>query len=112
MDSKQTERTRGRPPRLIAFGFLLAFAASVLTLIYTGLRVVSPDSEPATEPARADQAAVADARPNAPVGDTGAAADEHGSTAREQAARDDIGADGDQDATASGPEAGSRAPAD
>jgi len=36
-----------RPPRLVAAGFVAAFAASVLTLIYTGLMVSAPVSDPA-----------------------------------------------------------------
>lgn len=34
----------GRPPRLIAAGFLGAFAASIFTMIYTGLKVREADS--------------------------------------------------------------------
>lgn len=37
---------RHRPPRLVAAGFVAAFAASVLTLIYTGLMVGAPGSDP------------------------------------------------------------------
>ena len=39
-----TRRLR-QPPRLIAAGFVVAFAASILTLIYTGLLVRSPSLE-------------------------------------------------------------------
>ena len=37
---------RRRPPRIVAAGFVAAFAASVLTLIYTGLMVRAPDGDP------------------------------------------------------------------
>lgn len=37
--------SRRRPPRLIAAGFIAAFAASVLTVIYTGLLVEAPRTE-------------------------------------------------------------------
>jgi hypothetical protein len=112
----QTRRTKGGPPRLVALGFLIAFAASVLTLIYTGLLARSPGSGPAHEPRRGDQAAVAEARPKPAVADTGAA-DAPDAAARAQASRgradedrDDEERDGES--TASGPAAGSRAPAD
>ncbi len=38
---------RGRPPRLIAAGFVVAFAASIATIIYTGLLVDGPRRESA-----------------------------------------------------------------
>lgn len=110
MVAKQTGRRKGGPPRLVALGFLIAFAASVLTLIYTGLRIKSSDS--VSEPRRGDQAAVAEARPDPPVDDGRAAADGPDSAGRDEASRDGAGADGDSEATTSGPEAGSRAPAD
>lgn len=39
-----------RPPHLIAAGFVAAFAASVFTLIYTGLMVGPPTREEAGPP--------------------------------------------------------------
>ncbi len=44
---------RARPPRLVAAGFLAAFAASVLTLIYTGLSVRGVESADEAESAAA-----------------------------------------------------------
>jgi hypothetical protein len=38
-------RKRQRPPRVIAAGFVAAFAASILTLIYTGLMVGAPNRD-------------------------------------------------------------------
>lgn len=67
---------RGRPPRLVAAGFIGAFAASILTLIYTGLKVReagSADERPeATAPVSEDPAAM---RPPSRGRDTAAEAD-------------------------------------
>lgn len=49
-DCAALARRRRRPPRLVAFAFLGAFAASILTLIYTGLNVRDPDSVDAAAP--------------------------------------------------------------
>ena len=39
-----------RPPRIVAAGFVVAFAASILTVIYTGLLVGPPKSNPSSGP--------------------------------------------------------------
>lgn len=44
-----TEPATQRPPRLVAAGFLLAFAASIATVVLTGLWVRAPAPEPAQE---------------------------------------------------------------
>ena len=50
MNSKTTAPRAGRPPRLIAFGFLAAFVLSTVTRIFTGLLVRAPGSRSAPAP--------------------------------------------------------------
>jgi hypothetical protein len=38
-------RKRQRPPRIVAAGFVAAFSASIVTLIYTGLMVGAPNRD-------------------------------------------------------------------
>ncbi len=48
-DGRSSRGRRGRPPRLIAAGFIGAFAASIATIIYTGLLVEGPRRETAPD---------------------------------------------------------------
>lgn len=82
-DCARHARARGRPPRLVTAGFLGAFAASILTLIYTGLKVREADSVDAGSQAAAD---VSEPAPGA------AAAQGRGDAASEQAADEPPGA--------------------
>ncbi len=50
-DCERYARKSGRPPRLVALGFVGAFAASILTLIYTGLNVRDREPVESAEPA-------------------------------------------------------------
>lgn len=52
-DCARLARGQARPPRLVAAGFLGAFAASVFTLIYTGLHVRDAPVEGEETPGRA-----------------------------------------------------------
>lgn len=70
-DCEAFAKRRGRPPRLVAAGFLGAFAASIATLIYTGLNVREPGPEADAEPARASVEA-----PEAPATDADADAED------------------------------------
>ncbi len=48
-DDRSPREPRGRPPLLIAAGFIGAFAASIATIIYTGLLVDGPRRESAAD---------------------------------------------------------------
>lgn len=60
---------RGRPPLLIAAGFIAAFAASIATIIYTGLLVEGPRRETAESGGAVESGfpTIQDAGANAPV---------------------------------------------
>ncbi len=90
-DGRSPQGRRGRPPLLIAAGFIGAFAASIATIIYTGLLVDGPRRESAANSAAveaglpATRNVDADARPErAEV--VGAAAD--GRPADDEASED------------------------
>ena len=79
-DDRPPRERRGRPPLLIAAGFIGAFAASIATIIYTGLLVDGPRRESAADGAAveaglpAPRNVDADARPERTDG-VGVAAD-------------------------------------
>lgn len=101
---------RRKPPRIVAFGFLFAFALSILTLIYTGLLVRAPGSAPEAPepPSRTTAPETRPASRDAVESDAGESDAADAPTGAPRAADGDAA----DEATASGRDAGSRAPAD
>lgn len=50
MANEQRDSRRQRPPILLVIGFLLAFAATVLTVVLTGIFVRAPLANSTAEP--------------------------------------------------------------
>ncbi len=81
-------RRRRRPPRLVAAGFVGAFAASVFTLIYTGLNVGDVQRADDAPAARAERPGVQSGAAPA-ARDDGAESEPDGAGPRDAAPRRD-----------------------